>query len=46
MELDNDELIKKKIDANLNQAESIFKQHGVKFISKLLDDREYPDQLG
>ncbi len=46
MELDNDELIKKKIDANLNQAESIFKQHGVKFISKLLDDREYPDNLG
>jgi nucleotide-binding universal stress UspA family protein len=46
MEMDNDELVERKIKANLIQAEGIFKQHGVKFITKLLDDREYPDHLG
>jgi nucleotide-binding universal stress UspA family protein len=46
MEMDNDEFVERKIRANLIQAEGIFKQHGVKFITKLLDDREYPDHLG
>lgn len=46
MELEKDELIKKKAKANLLQAESIFKEHGVKFVSQLLDDMEYPDHLG
>ena len=46
MEMDNDEFVQRKIRANLIQAEGIFKQHGVKFITKLLDDREYPDHLG
>ena len=46
MELEKDELIGKKIKANLNQAESILKKHGVKYESHLLDDREYPDHLG
>lgn len=46
MELDKDELAMKKIKANLLQAESIFKKHGVKFESRLLDDRKYPDNLG
>lgn len=46
MELDKDELIEKKIKANLHQAESIFTKHGVRFESHLLDDRKYPDNLG
>lgn len=46
MELDKDELIEKKIKANLNQAEGIFSKYGVKYESHLLDDREYPDNLG
>jgi nucleotide-binding universal stress UspA family protein len=46
MELDKDELALKKIKANLNQAESIFKRNGVHFESHLLDDRKYPDNLG
>ncbi|MGB1038994.1 MAG: universal stress protein [Bacteroidia bacterium] len=46
MELEEDELIKKKANANLTQAESIFKKHNVKFKSVLMDDLEYPDHLG
>ena len=46
MELYKDELIEKKIKANLNQAEGIFSKYGVKYESHLLDDREYPDNLG
>lgn len=46
MELDKDELAMKKIKANLVQAEGIFTKHGVKFVSRLLDDRKYPDNLG
>lgn len=46
MELENDELAMKKIKANLVQAEGIFKKHGVKYESRLLDDRKYPDNLG
>jgi nucleotide-binding universal stress UspA family protein len=46
MEMGNDEFIERKIRANLIQAEGIFNQHGVKFVTKLLDDREYPDHLG
>ena len=46
MELEKDELISKKVKANLVNAEGIFKKHGVKFESHLLDDRKYPDNLG
>ena len=46
MELDKDELIEKKIKANLHQAEVIFSKYDVKYESHLLDDREYPDNLG
>jgi len=46
MELDKDELAMKKIKANLLQAETIFNRNGVKFESRLLDDRKYPDNLG
>ena len=46
MELEKDELIERKIKANLNQAEGIFEKYGVKYESHLLDDREYPDHLG
>ena len=46
MELDEDELIERKIKANLLQAESIFEKYGVKFETHLLDDRKYPDNLG
>jgi nucleotide-binding universal stress UspA family protein len=46
MELEKDELIERKIKANLKQAEGIFEKYGVKHKSHLLDDREYPDNLG
>lgn len=46
MELDKDELAMKKIKANLLQAEGIFHKNNVKFQSRLLDDRKYPDNLG
>lgn len=46
MELDKDELAMKKIKANLLQAEHIFQKYGVKYVSRLLDDRKYPDNLG
>ncbi|PCJ67375.1 MAG: hypothetical protein COA58_03380 [Bacteroidetes bacterium] len=46
MELDKDELIERKIKANLLQAEGIFEKNGVKFESHLLDDLKYPDHLG
>ncbi|MDB9882747.1 universal stress protein [Bacteroidia bacterium] len=46
MELESDELIEKKVNANLNQAETIFTRHGMKFESHLLDDMQYPDHLG
>jgi len=46
MELEKDELIEKKVKANLHQAESIFEKNGVKYESHLLDDRSYPDHLG
>ncbi|MDG1724409.1 MAG: universal stress protein [Bacteroidia bacterium] len=46
MELEKDELIGKKIKANLNQAESILRKYGIEYESHLLDNREYPDHLG
>jgi nucleotide-binding universal stress UspA family protein len=46
MELEKDELLKKKINSSLNQVENMFREAGVQFISKLLDEREYPDHLG
>jgi nucleotide-binding universal stress UspA family protein len=46
MEVEKDEFIKNKAKANLKQAEGIFEEYGVKYVSKLLDDMEYPDHLG
>ena len=46
MELEKDELIERKIKANLKQAEGIFEKYSINYESHLLDDREYPDHLG
>jgi len=46
MELEKDALLKRQIKASLNQVENLFRAKGVKFTSKLLDDREYPDHIG
>lgn len=46
MELDEDEFIKHKIDANLKQVENVMKDNNIKYVSKLLDDRKYPDNIG
>jgi nucleotide-binding universal stress UspA family protein len=46
MEVDNDEFIKHKIELNLKQVEQAMRDNNVKFITKMLDDRKYPDNLG
>jgi nucleotide-binding universal stress UspA family protein len=46
MEMDDDEFIKHKISANLKQVENAMQENGVKSVSKLLDDRKYPDNIG
>ena len=46
MELDEDEFIKHKIEGNLRQVENAMKDNNIKYVSKLLDDRKYPDNIG
>ncbi len=46
MEVKKDEFIKNKIDANLKYVERVLKANNVKFTTKLLDDKLYPDNLG
>lgn len=46
MEVDNDEFIKHKIELNLKQVEQAMRDNDVKYVSKMLDDRKYPDNLG
>ena len=46
MEVEQDEFIKNKADANLAYIERVLKQNNVNFVTKILDDRRYPDHLG
>jgi nucleotide-binding universal stress UspA family protein len=46
MEVEKDDFLEKRVKANLNMVEGIMKREGVKYVSKLLDDRKYPDHIG
>ena len=46
MEVESDEFFMNKVKASLAQVEKILQQNDVKFVSKLLDDQEYPDNFG
>ncbi|MBR9859536.1 universal stress protein [bacterium] len=46
MEVEEDEFLKNKVNANLKVVENYLEEHGVKYVSKLLDDRKYPDHIG
>ncbi|MCB0735127.1 MAG: universal stress protein [Bacteroidetes bacterium] len=46
MEVENDEFLQKKVQGSLNQVEHILRKNNVNFVSKLLDDQEYPDHFG
>ena len=46
MEVNKDEFIKNKIDANKAYVERVFRENNIKHTVKLLDDRSYPDNLG
>lgn len=45
-EVEKDTFLKNKLDKNLKQIEGILTEHGVKHITKLLDDKRYPDHIG
>lgn len=46
MELEKDEFIKNKVEANLTYAKKVLADNDVKSVIKLLDDGKYPDHLG
>lgn len=46
MEVEDDEFLKKKVRASLLQVEKLLAKAEVNFVSKLLDDQEYPEHFG
>lgn len=46
MEVEDDEFLRNKVRANLKQVEGLLDKAGVRFVSKLLDDHEYPEHFG
>lgn len=46
MEVEKDEFLRNKVNANLKQIESALEKEQISYISKLLDDRKYPDNIG
>jgi nucleotide-binding universal stress UspA family protein len=46
MEVEKDEFLKNKVNANLKVVENYLKDAKVNYVSKLLDDRKYPDHIG
>ncbi len=46
MEVESDKFFKNKVEANKAYVERVFRDNGVNFDVKLLDDRKYPDHLG
>jgi nucleotide-binding universal stress UspA family protein len=46
MEVQKDEFIKNKVAANLKYVERVLSENGVKHEVKLLDEQNYPDNLG
>lgn len=46
MEVESDEFLMNKVKNNLAQVETLLKREEVRFVSKILDDQEYPDEFG
>lgn len=46
MEVEKDDFLEKRVKANLKMIEGVMKREGVRCVTKLLDDRKYPDHLG
>ncbi len=46
MEIEDDEFLANKVKASLKQVESILSKYDVKYVSKILDDKQYPDNFG
>jgi nucleotide-binding universal stress UspA family protein len=46
MEIEQDEFLAKKVKGSLKQVEKILTKHGVNFVSKILDDNQYPEHFG
>lgn len=46
MEVESDEFLMNKVKASLKQVEGILAKNGIKHVSKLLDDQEYPEHFG
>jgi nucleotide-binding universal stress UspA family protein len=45
-EVESDEFFMNKVNASLHQVENILAKNGVNYVTKLLDDQEYPDNFG
>lgn len=46
MEIEKDEFLANRVKASLKQVENILTKHGVNFVSKILDDIQYPEHFG
>lgn len=46
MEVEEDEFLRNKVQANLNQIGHALEKEGINYVAKLLDDRKYPDHIG
>jgi len=46
MEIEEDEFLMKKVSNNLAQVEAMLAKEGIKHVSKILDDQNYPEQFG
>ncbi|MBO6515693.1 MAG: universal stress protein [Bacteroidia bacterium] len=45
-EIEQDEFLMNKVKASLKQVETILAKHEVNFVSKILNDQEYPEHFG
>jgi nucleotide-binding universal stress UspA family protein len=46
MEIEQDEFLMNKVKADLAQVERLLAKEGVNYVSKILNDQEYPDEFG
>lgn len=46
MEVEDDEFLKKRVQASMNQVEQMFIKNNVRYVAKILDDQNYPEHFG
>ena len=46
MEIEKDEFLANRVNASLKQVEKILSKHGIDYVSKILDDIQYPEHFG